>query len=161
MIKQIITTILLLEIILLNACTRQVQKSLPPEQSQIPDSSLTHIILECYQKSNNGYPFVELSLVIENTGKRYFIATVYGQVYQIYSNPPIFAPPYSTCGVSIKNNNTIHYFFVYVNATIEIVAVQSLVEKVPQNYINTMDYKTIIKIPITLHNVIKSDVLVK
>ena len=161
MIRQIITTIILLQICLIYACTRQVQKSAPPEQSQMLNSESTYIILECYQKSNNGYPFVELSLIIENTDKRYFIATVYGQVYQIYTNPPVFAPPYSTCGVSIKSNNTIHYFFVYANATTEIIAVQSLVEKVSQNYINTMDYKTIIKIPMTLHNVIKSNVIVK
>lgn len=161
MIKQIIITILLLQIFLLNACTRQVQKPAPPEQSQIPDIPSTNITLECIQKSNNGYPFVELSLIIENSNNRYFIATVYGQVSKIYTDPPIFAPPYATCGVSIKNNNTIHYFFVYANPAIEIVAVQSLVEKVSQNYINTMDYKTIIKIPMTLHNVIKSNVIVK
>ncbi|GAB4219089.1 MAG: hypothetical protein Kow00102_01250 [Spirochaetota bacterium] len=135
-------------------------QSPPPEQSQIPDIQSTNIILECLQKSNNGYPFVELSLIIENTG-RYFVATVYGQIYQIYSKPPVFAPPYATCGVSIKNNNTIHYFFVYANATTDIIAVQSLVEKVSDNYINTMDYQTIIKIPVQLHNRIQSTVTVK
>jgi len=137
-----------------------VLQSPPPEQSQIPDIQSTNIILECLQKSNNGYPFVELSLIIENTG-RYFVATVYGQIYQIYSKPPVFAPPYATCGVSIKNNNTIHYFFVYANATTDIIAVQSLVEKVSDNYINTMDYQTIIKIPVQLHNRIQSTVTVK
>jgi len=137
-----------------------VLQSPPPEQSQIPDIQSTNIILECLQKSNNGYPFVELSLIIENT-VRYFVATVYGQIYQIYSKPPVFAPPYATCGVSIKNNNTIHYFFVYANATTDIIAVQSLVEKVSDNYINTMDYQTIIKIPVQLHNRIQSTVTVK
>jgi len=137
-----------------------VLQSPPPEQSQIPDIQSTNIILECLQKSNNGYPFVELSLIIENTG-RYFVATVYGQIYQIYSKPPVFAPPYATCGVSIKNNNTIHYFFVYANATTDIIAVQSLVEKISDNYINTMDYQTIIKIPVQLHNLIQSTVTVK
>lgn len=158
--KKIIYTILFLLITICLHCSKQVQKSPPPEQSQIPAIQSTNIILECLQKSNNGYPFVELSLIIENTG-RYFVATVYGQIYQIYSKPPVFAPPYATCGVSIKNNNTIHYFFVYANSTTDIVAVQSLVEKVSDNYINTMDYQTIIKIPVQLHNLIQSTVTVK
>ncbi|MDH7553472.1 MAG: hypothetical protein QHH74_07445 [Spirochaetota bacterium] len=160
MTKYYISLILLLAIVLFSACSKQVQKSPPPEQSQIPDIQSTNIILECLQKSNNGYPFVELSLIIENTG-RYFVATVYGQIYQIYSKPPVFAPPYATCGVSIKNNNTIHYFFVYANATTDIIAVQSLVEKVSDNYSNTMDYQTIIKIPVQLHNLIQSTITVK
>lgn len=158
--KKIIYTILSLLITICLHCSKQVLQSPPPEQSQIPDIQSTNIILECLQKSNNGYPFVELSLIIENTG-RYFVATVYGQIYQIYSNPPVFAPPYATCGVSIKNNNTIHYFFVYANATTDIIAVQSLVEKISDNYINTMDYQTIIKIPVQLHNLIQSTVTVK
>ncbi|HOJ29335.1 MAG TPA: hypothetical protein PL059_09705 [Spirochaetota bacterium] len=158
--KKIIYTILSLLITICLHCSKQVLQSPPPEQSQIPDIQSTNIILECLQKSNNGYPFVELSLIIENTG-RYFVATVYGQIYQIYSKPPVFAPPYATCGVSIKNNNTIHYFFVYANATTDIIAVQSLVEKVSDNYINTMDYQTIIKIPVQLHNRIQSTVTVK
>lgn len=158
--KKIIYTILSLLITICLHCSKQVLQSPPPEQSQIPDIQSTNIILECLQKSNNGYPFVELSLIIENT-VRYFVATVYGQIYQIYSKPPVFAPPYATCGVSIKNNNTIHYFFVYANATTDIIAVQSLVEKVSDNYINTMDYQTIIKIPVQLHNRIQSTVTVK
>jgi len=158
--KKIIYTILSLLITICLHCSKQVLQSPPPEQSQILDIQSTNIILECLQKSNNGYPFVELSLIIENTG-RYFVATVYGQIYQIYSKPPVFAPPYATCGVSIKNNNTIHYFFVYANATTDIIAVQSLVEKISDNYINTMDYQTIIKIPVQLHNLIQSTVTVK
>ncbi len=161
MAKIFISIILLIQIIACSACSRHVQKSPPPEQSQITDIDSTHIILECTQKSNNGYPFVELSLIIENTGNHYFVATVYGQIYQIYSKPPVFAPPYATCGVSIINNNTIHYFFVYPNAATEIIAVQSLIKKVPDNYSNTMDYQTIIMIHAQLHNVIKSTVMVK
>ena len=161
MAKFFIPIILLIQIIVCSACSRHVQKSPPPEQSQIQDIESTNIILECTRKSNNGYPFVELSLIIENTGNRYFVATVYGQICQIYSKPPVFAPPHTACGVSIKNNNTIHYFFVHANAATGIITVQSLVEKVSDNYINTMDYHTIIKIPVQLHNVIKSTVMVK
>ncbi|MEJ5362892.1 MAG: hypothetical protein WHV26_12600 [Spirochaetota bacterium] len=161
MAKYFIPLILLTQILLCSACSKQIQKSPPPLQSQIPDITSTNIILECTQKSNNGYPFVELLLIIDNTGNRYFVATVYGQIYQIYSTPPVFAPPHATCGVSIKNNNTIHYFFVYANATTEIISVLSMVEKVFDNYSNTGDYQTIIKIPTQLHTIIKSTVIVK
>lgn len=161
MTKYFIPIILLIQIIVCSTCSKQVQKSPPPEQSQIPDIKSTNIILECTQKSNNGYPFVELSIIIENSDSHYFVATVYGQIHQIYSKPPVFAPAYATCGVSIKNNNTIHYFFVYANATTDIISVQSLVQKESENYSNTMDYQTIIKIPIPLYNRIHSTVIVK
>ncbi|MEW6526794.1 MAG: hypothetical protein AB1444_09030 [Spirochaetota bacterium] len=161
MTKYFIPIILLIQIISCSACSKQVQKSTPPEQSQIPDIMSTTIILECTQKSNNGYPFVELSLIIENTDSHYFVATVYGKIHQIYSKPPVFAPTHATCGVSIKNNTTIHYFFIYANVTTDIISVQSLVQKESESYSNTMDYQTIIKIPIPLHNRIQSTVIVK
>ncbi len=142
------------------SCTRPIQTS-SPQKSQFPDIAYTHITLECLQKSNNGYPFVELSLFIANTGQRYYIATVYGQIYKTFNAPPLFAPPDSICGVAIKNNTTIHYFFVCANATTGTLEVQSLIEKLSDNYNNTMDYTTIITIPTTLHNIIKSNVIVK
>jgi hypothetical protein len=162
MTKYFIPIILLIQIILYSACSKQVQKSPPPEQSQIPDIKSTNIILECTQKSNNGYPFVELSLIIENTQQQYYIATVYGKIHKTYiSDLPVFAPLHSISGVSIQNNNTMHHFFVCAQIGAQIIAVQSLVEKLSQNYINLNNFATIIKIPFTIQTAIIPKVIVK
>lgn len=154
--------IILLYIFLLLTCSKQVQKSAPPEQSQLPDITYTTITLECIQKYNKGYPFVELSLIIENTAERYYIATVYGQIHKTYTFPlPIFAPPHALSGVSIQNNNTMHHFFVCSHTGSETIAVKSLAEKQSENYTNLTNYTTIIKIPVTIHNATKANVIVK
>lgn len=162
MTKKFFFTIILLYTLLLSSCSKQVQKSTPPEQSQLPDIAYTTITLECIQISNKGYPFVELSLIIENTSERYYIATVYGQIHTTYTYPlPIFAPLHAISGVSIQNNNTMHHFFVCAHTGSEIIAVQSLAEKLPENYINLSNYTTIIKIPVAIQNAIKAKVIVK
>ncbi|MGQ9842927.1 MAG: hypothetical protein ACUVRK_05105 [Spirochaetota bacterium] len=145
--------------VILCQCTKPLQKSDTPQKPIMPNLHIASITLECVKKQTNTNPFIELSIIVrDETTVRYYIATVYGTLHEIYNLPPQFAPQDALCGVSIHNTNSIQYFFVCVPPTAETIVIKSTVNS---NTEQQLSFHTVISIPDTVKLPVTSSVLIR
>lgn len=145
-------------LVILCQCTKPLQKSDAPQKPIMPNLHLASIILECVKKQTNTNPFIELSIIVrdENT-VRYYIATVYGTLDEIYNSPPQFAPQDALCGVSIQNTSSIQYFFVCAPPTVNTIIIKSAI---CTNTAQPLTFYTVISIPFTVKVPLNSRVII-